>query len=81
MQAQDGLPYFSDSGEIPLSNDKLNVLLYMNFMWTVRLGAPNSGCLVMTPEGHGRKAKKKIFLDTPGISVTSGELLFSNEEN
>lgn len=81
MQAQDGPSYFSDSGEIPLSNGKLNVLLLVNFTWTARVGTPNSGCLVMTLERHGSKAKRRIFLDTPGISVASGELLFSNEEN
>lgn len=75
MQAQDGPPYFSDSGEIPLSNDKLNVLFHVNFTWTVRLGTPNSGCLVVTPEGHSSKAKRRVFLDSPEISVASGELV------
>ena len=50
----DGLPYFSDSGEIPLSYDKLNVIpcgLHMD----CRLDAPNSEWLVRTPEVCGSK--------------------------
>lgn len=53
-----GPSYFSDSGEIPLSNDKLS--MFLNFMWTVRVGAPNSGCSFMTPEEHGSKARRRV---------------------
>jgi len=75
----DGPPYFSDSGEIPLLYDKLNVLVHMGFHMDCRLGTPNSGWLVRTSEG--RDSEEEGFAGESRGLGGIWWLLFNNEGN